>query len=51
MPEKRVWLNPEIEEIALEAEDEVLATCYTSSRPTRSNSVNSCRTGRCATYP
>ena len=51
MTEKKKWIEPEIEEVALESEDEVLATCYTASRTTRTSTSPNCRTGRCATYP
>lgn len=51
MDTKKQWVEPEIEEVALESEDEVLATCYTSSRPTRTYPSPTCRNGRCSTYP
>ena len=51
MTEKKTWIEPEIEEVALESEDEVLATCYTASLTGQNNGANTCRTGKCATYP
>jgi hypothetical protein len=49
MPEKKSWVEPEIEEVALESEDEVLATCYTLSMSDKRNG-DGCRKGNCATF-
>jgi len=46
----KTWVKPRIEEVALEAEEDVLATCYTSSQTTRS-AGSGCRSAKCATYP
>jgi len=51
MSEKKQWIAPEIEEVALESEDEVLATCFTASMSGKDTGVTNCRTGKCATYP
>jgi hypothetical protein len=52
MQSKKQWIEPVIEEIALEVEEDVLAMCYTASMSSKDNSpVQNCRTGRCATYP
>jgi hypothetical protein len=50
MEDKKVWIEPAIEEVALEAEEDVLATCYTTSMSSK-DSGNGCRWARCATYP
>jgi hypothetical protein len=50
MKEKKKWIEPEIEEVALESEDEVLATCYTLSLTTRRWGTD-CRAKGCQTYP
>lgn len=50
MQDKKQWIEPQVEEIALEAEEDVLATCYTASMSTKSNGSN-CRSHQCAIYP
>jgi len=47
---KKKWHRPQLEEVALEAEEDVLATCYTASQGTKRTGSN-CRVGACATYP
>ena len=52
MSDKKQWVEPEIEEVALESEDEVLALCYTASLTLRTGATgNNCRNSRCWTYP
>lgn len=46
---KRAWRRPQIEEVTLEAEEDVLATCSTTSQTTRKGGA--CKVGDCATYP
>ncbi|MHB8997805.1 MAG: hypothetical protein ACYC63_21385 [Armatimonadota bacterium] len=50
MQDKKPWVEPEIEEVALEAEDEVLATCYTLSMSDKTGG-GGCRKFSCPTYP
>jgi uncharacterized Fe-S cluster protein YjdI len=50
MEDKKPWIEPEIEEVAQESEDEVLASCYTLSMSKRSGG-SGCRSSRCDTYP
>ena len=47
---KKQWTRPQIEEVTLEAEEDVLATCFTASQTSKSNG-QTCRLGQCATYP
>ena len=49
--DKKKWIKPSIEEVALEAEEDVLATCYTASHTTRSTFTPRCTSSGCATYP
>ncbi|MHB8997806.1 MAG: hypothetical protein ACYC63_21390 [Armatimonadota bacterium] len=51
MQTKKQWIEPVIEVVALEAEEDVLALCYTASMGSRNSPVQNCRNGRCATYP
>ena len=51
MQDKKPWVEPEIEEVALESEDEVLATCYTTSMSNKTGAGKSCRSFNCPTYP
>jgi hypothetical protein len=51
MQTKKQWIEPVIEVVGLEGEEDVLSVCYTASMSSKDNSpVQNCRTGRCATY-
>jgi len=54
-PTTKDWLTPQIEEVTLEAEEDVLATCFTASMTTKSTGAsNTCNSGGpspCATFP
>lgn len=44
MQEKKRWVEPQVEEVALEAEEDVLATCYTASMSAKKdNGMTGCR--------
>lgn len=45
MDEKSKWIKPDIEEVELQSEDDVLATCYSSSQP---GVRPTCRLHQCA---
>lgn len=45
------WITPRLEIVALEAERDVLATCFTASMSGKEHFVAGCRNGKCATYP
>ena len=52
MQTKKQWIEPVIEEVGLEVEEDVLAMCYTASMDSRNSPITqNCKTGRCATYP
>lgn len=40
-PTKKNWLTPQIEEVTLDAEEDVLATCFTASQTDRSSGLGS----------
>lgn len=50
MQDKKPWVEPQIEEVPLEAEDEVLATCYTASMSERTSTGANCRSGKCNSF-
>lgn len=51
MGTKKKWTRPQIEIVTLEAEKDVLATCYTGSMAGREHLVQGCRQAKCSTYP
>lgn len=48
---KKKWTRPRIEVVTLEAEQDVLATCYTTSMSSKEHLTSGCRQAKCATYP
>lgn len=48
---KRKWTRPLIEVVTLEAEQDVLATCYTTSMTSKEHLASGCRQSKCSVYP